>query len=55
MSSSTFIKMGKKSKRNDVNEINSYIKQMFMPKDEIKSCFQLQSHGGRSESSLFSY
>ena len=48
--------MGKKSKRNDVNEINSYIKQMFMPKDEIKSCFQLQSHGeGRSESSLFSY
>lgn len=48
--------MGKKSKRNDVNEINSYIKQMFMPKDEIKSCFQLQSRGeGRSESSLFSY
>ena len=43
--------MGKKSKRNNVNEINSYIKQMFMPKDEIKSCFQLQSHGEeRSES-----
>lgn len=28
---------------------------MFMPKDEIKSCFRLQSHGeGRSESSLLS-
>ena len=43
--------MGKKSKRNNVNEINSYIKHLFMPKDEIKSCFQLQSHGEeRSES-----
>ena len=42
--------MGKKSKRNNVNEIK-YIKQMFMLKDEIKSCFRLQSHGEeRSES-----